>query len=141
MNYTRLLRTLLGVALSSGFVVVVTGCAQQATSLGTGIHTEQTTLRIRNDNWQDVRVYLVFESGGAPVRVGTVTAVSSSVIRLRPPVLQEIHSRGSARFLLRPFGSRASYTTPAILVQPGDQIQLSVANHLALSAFFITRPH
>ncbi len=76
MNYTRLLRPLVGVALSTGAVAAVTGCAQQATSFETGIPTERTALRIRNDNWLDVRVYLVSESGAAAVRVGTASAVS-----------------------------------------------------------------
>ncbi len=141
MNYKRLLRTLLGVALSSGVGAAVTGCAQQATSFETGIHTVQTTLRVRNDNWSDVKVYVVSESGASAVRVGTVSAASSSVIRLRGRVLQEIRARGSVRFLLRPFGSRASYTTPAMLVSLGDQIQLSVANRLAFSTLFVTRPY
>lgn len=141
MNNTQLLRTLLGVVLSTGVAVAVTGCAQQATSFETGIRTEQTALRIRNDNWLDVRVYVVSESGAAAVRVGTVSAASSSVMRLRGRVLQEIRNRGSVRFLLRPLGSRASYTTPPILVQPGDQIQLSVANRLGFSTFFVTRPY
>ena len=141
MNYKRLLRTSLGVTLSAVVVVAVTGCAQQATSFETGIHREQTALRIRNDNWLDVRVYLVSESGGAVVRVGTVSAASSSVIRLRGRALQEIRNRGSVRFLLRPIGSRATYTTLAIIVHPGDQMRLSVANQLALSTFFVTRPY
>lgn len=141
MNYKRLLRTLLGVTLSTGVGAAVTGCAQQATSFETGIHREQTALRIRNDNWLDVRVYLVSESGAAGVRVGTVSAASSSVIRLRGRALQEIRNRGTVRFRLRPIGSRASYTTQAMLVHPGDQIQLSVANQLALSTFFVTRPY
>ena len=141
MSRTRLLRTSLGVALAAGAVGAVTGCAQQATSFETGIHTEQTALRIRNDNWLDVRVYLVSDTGARAVRVGTVSAASSSVIRLRGRVLQEIRNRGTVRFLLRPIGSRASYTTQAILVHPGDQIRLSVANQLAMSTFFVTRPY
>ena len=141
MNYTRLLRPLLGVALSAGVAVAPTGCAQQATSFETGIHREQTALRIRNDNWLDVRVYLVSESGAAPIRVGTVSSVSTSVIRLRGRVLHEIRNRGTVRFLLRPIGSRASYTTQPMLVNPGDQIQLSVASRLVYSTSFVTRPY
>ncbi len=140
MKHKRLLRTLLGVALSTGVGAAVTGCAQQATSFETGIRAEQTALRIRNDNWLDVKVYLVSESGASPVRVGTVSAASSSVIRLRGPVLQEIRNRGTVRFLIRPIGSRASYTTQAMLVHPGDQMQLSVANRLTFSTVFVTRP-
>ncbi len=141
MKIKGLLRTLLGVALSTGVVMAVTGCAQQATSSETGIRREQTALRIRNDNWLDVRVYLAFESGAAAVGLGTVTAASSSVIRLRGRALQEIRSGGLVRFLVRPIGSRANYTTQAMLVHPGDQIQLSVANRLAFSTFFVTRPN
>lgn len=115
------------------------GCAQQATSFDTGVQAEQTTLSVRNDHWQDVRVYLITAVGSETVRLGTVSAASSARIPITGRMLQEIRNRGSVRLQLRPLGSRSSYTTDAVLVQPGDEMLLSVTNHLALTTFYVRR--
>ncbi len=133
------LPTFRAATLSLSFLTVVSGCSTRATSFDTGIHARPTALRIRNDNWQDVRVYMINGSGVATVRVGTVSAVSSARIRLKGSVLREIRSRGSIRLLLRPFGSRAGFVTQVVLVQPGDEIRLTVANQLTLSTLFVAR--
>ena len=132
--------TLRAAALSLSFLTVVSGCSSRATSFDTDIPARQTALRIRNDSWQDIRIYMITGTGVATVRVGTVSAVSSARIRLKGSVLREIRSRGSIRLLVRPLGSRADFATQAILVQPGDEIRLTVANQLSLSTLFVARP-
>ena len=127
------------VALSVGFITVVTGCSQRATSFDTNIPARQTALRIRNDSWQDVRVYMTTGTGVATVRLGTVSAASTERIRLKGSVLQQVRSRGSIRLMLRPLGSRAGFATQAVFVQPGDEIRLTVANQLTLSTLFVAR--
>ena len=125
-------------ALSVGFITVVTGCSPRATSFDTNIPARQTALRIRNNSWQDVRVYWI-TGASATVRVGPVSAVSSERIRLKGSVLQEIRGRGSIQLLLRPLGSRAGFATQTVFVQPGDEIRLTVANRLAFSTLFVAR--
>lgn len=132
--------TLRAAALSLSLLTMVSGCSSRATSFDTDIPARQTALRIRNDSWQDIRIYMITGTGVATVRVGTVSAVSSARIRLKGSVLREIRSRGSIRFLVRPLGSRADFATQAILVQPGDEIRLTVANQLSLSTLFVARP-
>ena len=137
MHTTSRFPTLRAAALSLSFLTVVTGCSPRATSFDTDIPARQTALRIRNDNWQDVRVYMITGAGVSTVRVGTVSAASSALIPIKGSVLQEIRSRGSIRFMLRPFGSRAGFATQVVLVQPGDEIRLTVANQLTFSTLLV----
>ena len=117
------------------------GCAkQQATSFDSGVHAEQTALNIRNNHWQDVRVYLVTSSGTVSARLGTVSAASSARIPVAGQLLHEIRTRGSLRIQLRPLGSRSSYTTEDVIVRPGDEVRLSVANQLRLTTVHVMRP-
>ncbi len=131
--------TLRAAALSVSFLTVVTGCSSRATSFDTDIAARQTALRISNNSFQDIRVYMITETGVATVRVGTVSAASSERIRLKGSALREIRSRGSIRLLLRPLGSRAGFATQAVFVQPGDEIRLTVANQITLSTLFVAR--
>ncbi len=141
MNRLKRLPSSIVCVLTLSSLAGAMGCAkQQATSFDTGVHAEQTALSIRNNNWQDVRVYLVTSSGRESVRLGTVSAASSARIPITGHMLQEIRNRGSVRLQLRPLGSRSSYTTEDIIVQPGDEVRLSVANQLSLTTVYVMRP-
>ena len=142
MNRLKRLPNSIAHVLTLSALAGTMGCArQQATSFDTGVHSqEETALSIRNNNWQDVRVYLVTSSGRESTRLGTVSAASSARIPITGHLLQEIRNRGSVRFQLRPLGSRSSYTTQEIIVQPGDQMRLSVANQLRLTTVYVMRP-
>ena len=127
-------------ALSLSILAVANGCASpKATSFDAGSNTGQTALSIRNDNWQDVRVYMVQSTGSEVVRLATVSAVSSMRVPIEGRVLQEIRNRGTLRLLLRPIGSRASHRTQEVVVRPGDELSLSVANLLSLSTLYVSR--
>ena len=130
----------LTIALLTGILApTVTACAQKATSFEAANPPVRTALIIRNQNWYDMRVYLVSESGALPVRIGTAEGSSSTVIRLRGRALQEIRNRGAVRFLISPLGSRANYTTQSTLVHPGDEIQLTVASQLKFSTIRVMK--
>ena len=107
---------------------------------GPGVDPELTTLRVRNDNWHDVRIYLVRESGGPPIRVGTFGSLSSAVVQLKGSAIQEVLASGEARFLSRPLASRASFATYAVPVNLGDVIGLRVANNLTFSTLVVGMP-
>ncbi len=142
MDDSRRLTPSLAVALLTGFLAsAVMACAQNATSFEAVIPSVETALVIRNQNWYDVRLYLVSEAGALRVRIGTVEGFSSAVIHLRGRALQEISNRGTARFLISALGSHASYTTPSAQVHPGDEIQLTVASQLKFSTISVMRQH
>jgi hypothetical protein len=142
MNYSRRFTPSLTIALLTGFLAsAVMACAQNATSFEAVNPPVRTTLIIRNQNWYDVRLYVVSDAGALPVRIGTVDGASSTAIHLRGRALQEVRNRGTARFLIRPLGSRASYTTQSTLVHPGDEIQLTVASQLKFSTIRVMKRH
>lgn len=116
------------VMLATALAAIGAGCATHgypglARTDAAGDHV----LRVRNDNWQDVRIYLVQEDGSAPQRLGSVSGLSVGTVRLPRT------SDRFVRFLLRPIGSRVEYVTNAIYLEPGRVVQLTVANALAQS--------
>ncbi len=91
------------------------------------------TLRIRNDNWYDMRVYEVTESGSIGARITTVTSLTTATVRLRRAFV----ASGFVRVLLRPIGARDTYVTERMLVQePGSVVQLQIMNQLRLSHLY-----
>jgi hypothetical protein len=134
MNAPRGLASALAIVLAAAGM---SGCATTRAPSDRGLRAQATAIRIRNDNWQDVRVYLLRANGGPPVRLATVGSMSSAVIRFRGAIAAEAWSRGSIQLLLRPIGTRSSFTTPAVFVGPGDVMRLTVANQLTLSTVFI----
>ncbi len=108
----------------------MSGCATSTPPLHSGLRAPATAVRIRNDNWLDVRVYLVSANGSRPIRIGMVGSMTTSVIPLKGAVAAQAFSQGSLQFLLRPLGSRVSYTTHAVHITPGNVTELTVATQL-----------
>ncbi len=135
MKAPTTLAKLLLIAVVTG--VVTTGCATGGTLSSRAVADRQTAVSIRNNNWADVKVYMVPASGARPVRMGTVTSMTTVRIPLRGAVASELNREGSLRFLIRPLGSRSSYTTHSVIMTPGDVMSLTVANQLRLSTLVV----
>ncbi len=133
MKAPTTLAKLLLIAVVTG--AATTGCATGGTSQSSGVEPhQQTAVRIRNNNWSDVKVYLVRANGGVPVRLGTVTSMTTLRIPLRGAVATELQIHGSLRFLIRPLDNPSeSYTTRSVIMTPGEVMSLTVANQLVLS--------
>ena len=108
----------------------MSGCATSTPPSQSRFRAPATSIRIRNYNWQDVRVYLVSNNGGRPLRIGMVSSMTTSVIPLKGAAAAQAFSQGSLQFLLTPLGSRVSYTTHAVHITPGNVTELTVANQL-----------
>jgi hypothetical protein len=96
-------------------------CGPAARQADSGAPRAETAVHVRNDNFYDVTVYLL--DGGRRVRLGTVSGLSSGTLMLAPhlvPGLREL------RFLIDPIGGRRAWTSDAILVTPGDIVELTV---------------
>ncbi len=136
MKAPTTLAKLLLIAVVTG--AATTGCATGGTLSSRAVADRQTAVSIRNDNWSDVKVYLVRANGGTTVRLGTITSLTTLRIPLRGPVATELQIHGSLRFLIRPLGnSRESYTTHSVIMNPGDVMNLTVANQLWLSTLVV----
>ena len=114
----------------------MSGCATSTPPLQSGFRAPASSIRIRNYNWHDVRVYLV-SNGSMPIRIGTVTSMTTAVIPMRGQIAAQALSQGSLQFLIRPIGSTVSYTTHTIPVYAGSVTELTVENRLEHSTLMV----
>ena len=96
--------------------------------------TPRTTVRVINDNWQDITVYAV--RAGYRRRLGTVNSFTSRVLTLPPTLL--IPS-DDLRLIADPIGSRGVYVSEPLVVNAGDVVEWTVRNNIRLSNIFIYR--
>ena len=115
----------------------MSGCATSTPPLQSGFRAPASSIRIRNYNWQDVRVYLVSATGSRPIRIGTVTSMTTTVIPMRGQIASQAFSQGSLQFLIRPIGSTVSYMTHAIIVNAVNVMELTVENRLEHSTLMV----
>jgi hypothetical protein len=89
---------------------------------------EAITLRVVNDNWQDMRVFAVI--GDRRIRLGTVTAMTTQTLKIRAAVIRP-HTRLDLELV--PVGSRSAGHVESIDVGPGESLEFRIANSLGLS--------
>jgi len=90
------------------------------------------TVRVTNNNWSNVTVYLVRD--GMRTRLGDVTSMRTEEFRM-PPIFT--NTSGNIQLLVSPLGSNDVYVTPGFSVQPGQQVEFNVENQLTISSFAI----
>ncbi len=136
MKAPTALAKLLLIAVVTG--ATTTGCATGGTLSSRAVDDRQTAVRVRNDNWSDMKVYLVPANGGSPVRIGTVGSLATERIPLRGRIRSELLTHGSLRFLLRPLGNpHESHVTHSVIMTPGHVMHLTVANQLRHSTLVV----
>ena len=118
-------RTLTTLALTLAALAV--GCTTPAqtgagTSASTGTQTAVTTVKVENQAFLDMNVY-VLPQGGTRLRLGTATGNSSTVLRI-PANL--IFGPTTLRFVADPIGGTHAEVSTSILVTPGDQVIMTI---------------
>ena len=112
--------------IASALCAVMAGCGssgQQSTD-GMPAPYEAITVKVENNNWQDIDVYAV--NGGQRVRLGSVSTartgafVLPSSIALSPDLRIRVH----------PLAAQRDYVSPRISPSPGDVVEVSVPNSL-----------
>lgn len=89
------------------------------------------TLRVENNNWQDIAVYAIASANRH--RLGTVTTASRDTFRIPSTVL----GTGGFRVLLYPIGGGPSFMTEEIVVEPGAHVEMEIENLLPLTGWRI----
>jgi hypothetical protein len=80
----------------------------------------RTTLRVVNQNFLDMNVYVL--RGGQRLRLGTVTGLTTQVL-----VIPATIARSSPlQFEVHGIGGRGNPRSETISVQPGDEIRLTI---------------
>ncbi len=124
--------------LTVAAIVAVPAVAAQTASEGRSetpaAVSERTTVRVVNDNWNDITVYAV--RAGFRRRLGTVTSLTSRVFTL--PQMFLIPS-DDLRLIADPIGSRGVYVSEVLVVDAGDVVEWRLWNNIGLSNIFIYR--
>ena len=109
-------------------------CAPAAEQARMGPAESQTTLVVKNNNWQEVVIYML--RGTTRARLGSVIGMGSARFRIADTM---ISGTGDVRIMADPIGSERTYTSPAIDVVPGAQVELQVQNLINISTFAVYR--
>jgi len=90
------------------------------------------TIFVENRNFLDVTVYAVLGSGR--VRVGQVTGSSSATFEMP---LRRISAAGDVRFNVDPIGSNRTWTSDALHLYAGQEVELIVESDVRRSTYSI----
>lgn len=90
---------------------------------------DETTLTVKNQNWLDMRVFMV--RNGARVPLGTVTSMTERTFAVPEAALGG--GGFGARVVADPIGSRRAWVSETLSFFPGDQMEVTLQNHLGIS--------
>lgn len=115
-------RTLRYLVLAAA-VLAAPGCASMRGRSSAAEETQQqrTTVRVENQAWVDVNIYVVRE--GQRIRLGQVSAHTTHALPI-PSYLATAATRLS--FLVDPIGSRMTAQSYDLSIYPGDQVTLTI---------------
>lgn len=116
--------------VAAALAVTLSACAGNAGPQSGPLPPEgpSTEVQVTNNNWADMNVYV--ERGGMRTRLGTVTSMTSRRFDI-PRAFTT--SSSSVRLVADPIGSRESHMTQPVQVFPGQTLEFTIQNHLAIS--------
>ena len=104
------------------FALLVAGAACTQQRNGQPAPQPTTTVRVQNQAWLDVNIYVV-RTGGSRQRLGSVTSASTAVFRIPDTA---VGMGRDLRFLADPVGSRSVASSFNMFVRPGEQVTLTI---------------
>lgn len=107
-------------AIGGLMTLAAAGCGGNKSGPGL-IPEERTVLRVDNQSFNDMRIYVI--QGGQRVRVGTANGKNESVFKL-PKTL--ISGYTSIRVQAVPIGANGSSISQEITITPGDDLSLRI---------------
>ena len=94
------------------------------TAGGAAVPKEATTLKVDNQGFLDMNVYVTRSEAGQRIRLGTATASSTTRMKIPDNIL--FGSNTSLRFIADPIGGRRASVSSSIMVSPGDEVTLQI---------------
>ena len=105
--------------LAAALTLAVAACASN--KYRTSSEQEQTTLTVRNDNFLEHNIYLLY--GGQRIRLGTARSNATTKFVIPP---QYVFGVTALQFLADPIGASRTPVSDQISVSPGDEVQLII---------------
>ena len=104
-----------------GLMLLAAGCGHRAANSSPPEPEAKTTVQVRNQNFQDMTVYLL--GAGQRIRLGLVTGLSTQVFTLPAHI---VRASSRLQFELHPIGRSSNPISETIVVMPGDQVVLTI---------------
>jgi hypothetical protein len=109
-------------------VVVAGGCSHVMDRGDAAEAPAGAVVQVANNNWAEMTIYIL--RGGVRERLGAVTSFTRRTFRLPTHVTA---TAGEFRLLADPLGSSRAYTSPALVLGPGQVLEWRLENNLSLS--------
>lgn len=91
-----------------------------------------TSLRVENNNWLDVTIYVVHD--GQRSRLGAATAAKTTNFAIQPALLGQL---GAIRLIADPVGASTSIASPTVVVKPGSRLVWTLQTDLSRSSLAV----
>lgn len=113
--------------------LLATGCASAGERPArSGFDDGNTTIRVTNNNWSDMTIYLVRH--GTRQRLGMVTSQGVGIFRVPA---HAVESASDVRLIADPIGSSVTYASEPIMISPGQEMEWRLENAINLSSFWV----
>lgn len=109
--------------ITTPILVILLLLASCSTTRQAGRREPITTVRVENQNFLDMKVYVL--RGEERIRIGTVTGNSTQVFVLPEGI---VVGAGILRFLADPIGGSQTPISQEISVRQGEEIELIITN-------------
>ncbi len=119
-------------SLPALLLILSSSCAGKQKETTQPLPTSPTSLRIENQNWLDVNIYVVHD--GQRSRLGAATAARTTDMAIPPNLLGQL---GAIRLVADPVGSSQTITSPTVVVKPGTRLVWTLATDLTRSSLAI----
>lgn len=113
-------------------LLALASCAGKQKATTRALPTEPTSLRVENNNWLDVTIYVVHD--GQRSRLGAATAAHTTDLSIAPTLLGQT---GVIQLIADPIGSSKSVASPRVVVKPGTRLVWTLATDLSRSSLAV----
>lgn len=108
------------------------GCARGQKEGTQPLPSGPTSLRVENNNWLDVTIYVVHD--GQRSRLGAATAARTTDFAIQPALLGQL---GAIRLVADPVGSSKSIASPTVVVKSGTRLVWTLQSDLSRSSLAV----
>jgi hypothetical protein len=119
-------------SLPALLLILSTGCTGKQKESTRPLPAGPTSLRIENQNWLDVTIYVVHD--GQRSRIGAATAARTTNLAIPPTMLGQL---GAIRLVADPVGSSQAITSPTVVVKQGTRLVWTLATDLSRSSLAV----
>ena len=127
--------TLIATVAMFGVLACGRGTKQSSVNDNMSNNNAPVTLQVTNDNPQDVDVFVTSGSRSSRQRLGMVTSGQTQTFTVPSTVARA----SSFRLIVHPIGGGGDYSTGALNINPGDQVDLHVAPVVTQTSYMVAQ--